>query len=54
MEERHQHLFGPFTTYFVLGSYEQPSRGREPVHGDASDQSGEDFILRETDFCPHP
>lgn len=27
-QERHHHLFGPFTTYFVLGSYEQPFRFR--------------------------
>ena len=28
MQERHQHLFGPFTTYFVLGSYERPFKFR--------------------------
>lgn len=31
MEERHQHLFGPFTTYFVLGSYERPLKFRLEV-----------------------
>lgn len=28
MQERHEHLFGPFTTYFVLGSYERPFKFR--------------------------
>jgi hypothetical protein len=28
MQERHDHLFGPFTTYFVLGSYERPFKFR--------------------------
>jgi len=28
MRERHEHLFGPFTTYFVLGSYERPFKFR--------------------------
>lgn len=28
MQERHAHLFGPFTTYFVLGSYERPFKFR--------------------------
>lgn len=28
MQERHEHLFGPFTTYFVLGSYERPFKYR--------------------------
>jgi hypothetical protein len=28
MQERHKHLFGPFTTYFVLGSYERPFKFR--------------------------
>lgn len=28
MRERHEHLFGPHTTYFVLGSYEPPFKYR--------------------------
>lgn len=28
MRGRHEHLFGPFTTYFVLGSYEPPFKYR--------------------------
>lgn len=28
MWDRHEHLFGPFTTYFVLGSYEHPFKFR--------------------------
>lgn len=28
MQGRHEHLFGPFTTYFVLGSYEPPFKYR--------------------------
>lgn len=28
MQNRHDHLFGPFTTYFVLGSYERPFKFR--------------------------
>lgn len=28
MRDRHEHLFGPFTTYFVLGSYERPFKFR--------------------------
>lgn len=31
MQERHEHLFGPFTTYFVLGSYEKPFKFRLEV-----------------------
>ncbi|MFP8890807.1 hypothetical protein ACLI4U_13700 [Natrialbaceae archaeon A-CW2] len=28
MQERHEHLFGPHSTYFVLGSYEPPFKYR--------------------------
>ncbi len=28
MRERHEHLFGPYSTYFVLGSYESPFKYR--------------------------
>lgn len=28
IQERHDHLFGPYTTYFVLGSYERPFKFR--------------------------
>jgi len=28
MQERHEHLFGPHSTYFVLGSYESPFKYR--------------------------